>query len=180
MNEIIDQLELEEVVLAGFSFGGLIILKTLIYDATKIKAVFLASPAYLVNGNPLKAMFKIFLPMRRYMKSKDPQHIERFLASLFTEKDDFAVPFLSQVFLHFDMDFRPVPVISKRAAKSIQTPITLIAAGKDLLFPGKKMVKRAQKIFPSLKQVVLLEDSKHVQDQAGNRVVEELIVDADQ
>jgi esterase/lipase len=78
------------------------------------------------------------------------------------------------------MDFRPVPVISKRAAKSIQTPITLIAAGKDLLFPGKKMVKRAQKIFPSLKQVVLLEDSKHVQDQAGNRVVEELIVDADQ
>ena len=56
MREIIDQLELEEVVLAGFSFGGLIILKTLVYNATKIKEVFLASPAYLVNGNLLKAI----------------------------------------------------------------------------------------------------------------------------
>lgn len=178
MNEIIDELGLDQVILAGFSFGGLIILKTLLYDASKIKEVFLAAPAYLVNGNPLKAMLKIFLPMRRYMKSKEIRHIEQFLSTLFSQRDEFAIQFLSQVFLHFDMDFRPVPVIAKKDARSIQTPITLVAAKQDLMFPGSKMIKRAKKIFPSLKQTVLLEDSKHVQDQEGNRLVEELIVKA--
>ena len=84
--------------------------------------------------------------MRWYMKSKDPQHIERFLSNLFREKNAFAMPFLSKVFLQFAMDFRPVPVIGKQAAKSIQMPITLIAAGKDLIFPGTKMMKRAKNI----------------------------------
>ena len=36
------------------SFGGLIILKTLIHNEVKIKEVFLVAPAYVVNGNPLK------------------------------------------------------------------------------------------------------------------------------
>lgn len=175
MNEIIDALGLDQVVLAGFSFGGLIILKTLLYDPTKVKEVFLASPAYLVNGNPLRTLYKVFLPMRRYLKSQMPKHIEQFLDTLFTQRDTFAIEFLSKVFLHFDMDFRPVPVIRKHQAMRIKTPITLVAAKKDVLFPGKKMVKKAKRIFPSLKQAILLEDSKHVQDAEGNQVVEELI-----
>ena len=64
MNEIISTLGLESVILAGFSFGGLIILKTLEHDEAKIKEVYLSAPAYIVNGNPLKAIFKVFIPMK--------------------------------------------------------------------------------------------------------------------
>lgn len=176
MNEIIDQLQLDQVTLAGFSFGGLVILKTLIYREDKIKAAFLAAPAYIVNGNLFKALFKIFIPMRRYMKTGDQGHIARFLDVLFTERDDFALPFLSLVFLHFDMDFTPVPVISKREARGIQTPITLFAAGQDILFPGEKMIKRARSLFPSLKEAILLSDSKHVQSRTDNARIEAYIL----
>ena len=175
MNEVIDQLALKNVTLAGFSFGALVILKTLIHREENIKEVFLSAPAYIVNGNPLRALFKFFIPMKRYMKTRKSKYLDRFLDSAFTEKDDFAFAFLSQVFIHFEMDFTPVPTIKTDEASKIQTPISLIAAGQDIIFPGGKMLKRAKKIFPSLKHTLLLSDSKHVQNDEDNARIVEMI-----
>lgn len=175
LNEVMDKLAINNVVLVGFSFGGLVILKTLIHNEVNIKEVFLAAPAYIVNGNPLKALFKVFIPMRRYMMTKKIKFVEQFLSEVFSERDEFAISYLSKIFLHFKMDFTPVPVISKAEAKGITTPITLIAAKKDLMFPGDKMLRRASKIFSSVK-TVLLEQSKHVQSKADNRKIEDLIM----
>src|SRR6056297_943068 len=176
MNEIIADLKIESVTMAGFSFGGLIILKTLEYDESNIKEVYLSAPAYIVNGNPLKALFKVFIPIKRYMKTKKVKYIEKFLSHLFTDRDEFAIEFLSKVFLEFEMDFTPVPVIDAKKAGEITTPITLFAAQKDILFPGKKMIKRATKIFPSLKKSTLLEHSKHVQNKEQNEMIEQEIM----
>ena len=175
LHEVIDHLKLKNITLAGFSFGGLIILKALEFKDANVKEVFLTAPAYLVNGNPLKALFNVFIPMRRYTKTKKIKYVERFLNELFTQRDAFAIHFLSKVFLYFKMDFSPVPVIKTKAAKSIKTPITLIAAKNDLIFPGEKMLKRAIKIFPSLKKTVLLEQSKHVQNDIDNQRIVNLI-----
>lgn len=176
LNQIIDELRLEKVTLAGFSFGGLVILKTLINNENKIKEVFLSAPAYIVNGNPIKALIKFFLPMKCYMKTKKTKYLERFLDAAFTERDDFAQKSLALVFTHFNMDFTPVPVIKSSEASKIQTPITLIAAENDIIFPGRKMIKRAKKIFPSLKHVVLLNNSKHVQNKKDNSRIASLIM----
>ncbi|WP_107037764.1 alpha/beta fold hydrolase [Brumimicrobium mesophilum] len=176
VNELIDQLKLENVTLAGFSFGGLIISKTLEFNESKIKEVYLSAPAYIVNGNPIKAIFKFFIPMKRFMKTKKEKYVEKFLKEVFTDRDEFAIKFLSKVFLNFNMDFTPVPVIPTKKAQAIQTPITLIAAKNDVMFPGEKMLKRAKKIFPSLKREVLLENSKHVQSKSDNLKIEELII----
>ena len=176
MNEIIDALQLKNVTLAGFSFGGLVILKTLINNESNIKEVFLSDPAYIVNGNPIKALFKFFIPMKRYMKTKKTKYLERFLDAAFTEKDDFAYNSLTLVFTYFTMDFSPVPVIKTIEASKIKTPITIIAAGNDIIFPGEKMIKRVKKIFPSLKRTLLLKDSKHVQNKKDNSRIATLIV----
>ena len=172
MNEIIAELKIESVTMAGFSFGGLIILKTLEYDESNINEVYLSAPAYIVNGNPLKALFKVFIPMKRYMKTKKVKYVEKFLSHLFTDRDEFAIEFLSKVFLEFEMDFTLVPVINAKKAGAITTPITLFAAQNDILFPGKKMIKRAEKIFTSLRKSTLLEHSKHVQNQEENEIIE--------
>lgn len=175
LHSVIDSLELNNVTLAGFSFGGLVILKALEYKEDNIKEIFLTAPAYIVNGNPLKALFKVFIPMKRYIKTKKISYVKHFLKELFTEEDDFALEFLSTVFLHFKMDFTPVPVIHKRKARTLKTPITLVTAQHDLMFPGKKMINRARKIFPSLKKTILLEQSKHVQNSIDNKQIVHLI-----
>lgn len=176
MNEVINKLNITDVTLAGFSFGGLVILKTLEHNESKIKEVYLSAPAYIVNGNPIKALFKIFIPMRRYMSSRKIKFVESFLTEVFTDRDEFAIKYLSKVFLYFKMDFTPVPVIDAKKAKLIETPITLIAAKNDIMFPGEKMLKRASRIFPSLKNSVLLENSKHVQSASDNLVIENMIL----
>lgn len=176
MQEIITTLNLDDVTMAGFSFGGLVILKTLEYDESRIREVYLSAPAYIVNGNPFQLLFKVFLPMKRFMKTKKPRYVEKFLANVFTDRDEFAIDYLSTVFLEFDMDFTPVPVIDSEKAKKINTPITLIAAGQDILFPGKKMIKRAKRIFPSLKNVLFLEQSKHVQNKEQNERIQQMII----
>lgn len=175
MTEVLAALELKSVKMVGFSLGGLAILKTLEYDESRVDEVFLAAPAYIVNGNPIRALLKIFIPMKRYMKRKEVRFIELFLKELFTDRDPFAVKYLSKVFLHFKMDFTPVPVIKQRDAARITTPITLFGADKDMMFPGEKMLKRAKKIFPSLKKSVLLKDSKHVQNRSDNDTIEQEI-----
>ena len=177
INEIIESLKIDNVILAGFSFGGLVILKTLEFNESKIKEVYLSAPAYVVNGNPIIALFKIFIPMKRFISTKKSKYVEKFLAEVFTERDEFAIKYLSKVFLHFNMDFTPVPVINKKRANLIKTPITLFAGKNDIFFPGNKMIKRASKIFPSLKSSKLFENSKHVQNKEQNRIIEKVIVE---
>lgn len=176
MTEVMELLQLKNITMAGFSLGGLLILKTLEYNEKNIKEVFLTAPAYIVNGNPLKALFKVFIPMKKYIRTKHQKCIEKVVKAFFTERDEFAVKFLSSVFLHFKMDFTPVPVIKTKHAQTIKTPITLIAAKNDILFPGLKMIKRAKKIFPSLQQSFLLENSKHVQNASDNALIEKIIM----
>lgn len=176
LNEVIARLDLYDVTLAGFSFGGLVIWKTLLANESRIKEAFLIAPAGIVNGNPLKAMWRMFIPMKRYMKTQKPRYLEKFLKALFSQRDEFALRFLSKVFLCFDMDFSPIPTIKTQEARQITTPVTIVAAGQDVIFPGKKLLKRAGKIFPSLKHTLLLEQSKHVQNQADNVKIEALIM----
>jgi hypothetical protein len=45
------------------------------------------------------------------------------------------------------------------------------------MFPGKKMIKRAKKIFPSLEEVVLFEGAKHVPSNKKFKIIEELVLD---
>lgn len=116
--------------------------------------------------------------MKRYIKTRKTKHLNDFLDSAFTEKDDFAHRFLSEVFTHFEMDFSPVPLIKRDEAAKIQTPISIVAAGQDIIFPGAKMIKRAKKIFPSLKHTLLLDDSKQVQNSQDNFRIAELILNS--
>ena len=110
------------------------------------------------------------------MKTKKISYVEKIVENLFTDKDPYAIQYLSKVFLHFKMDFSALPVISKKEANAIKTPINLFAGGNDIMFPGKKMLKRAKKIFPSLGNTILLEKSKHVQNKKDNTLIESYIL----
>jgi pimeloyl-ACP methyl ester carboxylesterase len=175
MYEILSRLGVRNAFLVGISFGGFVAWKTLVFDEKRISKAFLITPAGIVNGNPMKSILKVFLPMKRYKRQKEMKYVQQFLGELFSEKDEFAEVFLSKVFLHFKMDFSPIPLITKKEAQLIKTPVHIFAADNDLLFPGRKMLKRAKNIFPSLKKTILLEGSKHVPSKQNNSSISEFI-----
>lgn len=174
--EIIIKLGLKEVTLVGFSFGGFISLKALEFNETLIKQAFLIAPVYIVNGNPLIGLWKMFIPLKMFIKTNNSKYIKKVMDALFSEYDDFALKYMSFTFQHCNMDFSPLPVISKDSAKSIKTPITIFACENDLMFPGKKMIKRAQNIFSSLHKVLLLKGSKHVPNTENFKKIGEIIL----
>ncbi len=178
--EIIIKLRLKDVTLVGFSFGGLISLQALEFNESSIKQAFLITPVYIVNGNPLLGLWKMFIPLKKFIKTNDTKFIKKVMNALFSEYDDFALNFMSTTFQHCNMDFSPLPIITKEKAKNIKTPISIFAAEKDILFPGKKMIKRAKKVFPSLEEVMLLVGSKHVLTNINFKIIEELILNKNQ
>ncbi|MGH1338358.1 MAG: alpha/beta fold hydrolase [Aureispira sp.] len=175
LNEVLEQLDLEQVVLVGFSLGGMVIAKALVEEEKRVKAAYLAAPAGIVSGNPLKGIFQLFLPMKRYIKTGEQAALRKFLGAMFTEEDPFALAFMGKVLPHYKLDFSPIPNLGTKDAKHIQTPISIIGSGQDLLFPGQKMLRRAKKIFPSLKTALLLPDAKHVPNATDNARIEALI-----
>ncbi|MDG5491319.1 alpha/beta fold hydrolase [Psychroserpens sp. SPM9] len=175
--EIIIKLRLKEVTLVGFSFGGFISLKALEFNETSIKHTFLIAPVYIVNGNPLIGLFKMFMPLKKFIKTNNQKYIKKVMNVLFSEYDDFALNYMSNTFQYCNMDFSPLPVIAKDVAKNLKTPISIFAAEKDIMFPGKKLIKRAKGIFPSLETVVLLKGSKHVPRLKDFKEIEEQIID---
>lgn len=175
LNQLLEALDLTGVYLLGFSWGGLIALKTLAHDGSRVKAALLVAPAYIVNGNMLKLLFKMFLPLKRYIRKSRASDLYVFLDLLFSNPDEYAKEFLEAVFKHFTLDFNPVPVISTKEAGRIDIGIHIFAGENDILFPGKKMLKRAQKIFPTLQHQQLLE-SKHVFGAPANRMVEDYLI----
>mgnify|MGYP003637066035 FL=1 len=176
VTELIAILRLTEVTLVGFSFGGFISLKTLEFKETHIKKAYLIAPVYIVNGNPFKGLFKMFIPLKKFIKTNNDNYLKKVINVLFTEADDFAIQFMGTTFQNCNMDFSPLPVISKQSANNIKTPITIVAAEKDILFPGKKMIKRAKRIFSSLSEIVFLEGSKHVPSNGNFKKIEDLII----
>lgn len=175
--EVIIKLRLKNVTLVGFSFGGFISFKALEFNETTIKQVFLIAPVYIVNGNPILGLFKMFLPLKKFIKTNNQKHIKKVMAVLFSEYDDFALKYMSNTFQYCNMDFSPLPVICKDSAKNIKTPITIFAAEKDIMFPGKKMIKRAKRLLPSLEEVILLKESKHVPSVNNFKEIEDRIAD---
>lgn len=176
LTDVIISLGLKDITLVGFSFGGFISLKTLEFNERLIKHVFLIAPVYIVNGNPIKNLINIFIPLKRFLKYRKEKCIKKVMQTLFTEYDDFGLTFMATTFQNCDMDFSPLPIISKQSAKHITTPITIIAAEKGIMFPGRKMIKRAKRIFPSLHDIVLLEDSKHVPNTTNFKSIEDLVL----
>jgi pimeloyl-ACP methyl ester carboxylesterase len=175
--DVIISLGLKDVTLVGFSFGGFIALKTLEFNERLIKQVFLIAPVYIINGNPLVGLFKMFMPLKKFIKTGNDKYLKKVMNALFSEADDFAMQFMGTTFQNCNMDFSPLPIISKQSAKHITTPLTIMAAEKDIMFPGRKMIKRAKQIFSSLEDVVLIEDAKHVPNSKDFKIIEDLIID---
>ncbi|MBP93254.1 MAG: alpha/beta hydrolase [Flavobacteriaceae bacterium] len=177
--EVIIILKLKNVTLVGFSFGGFISLKALEFNQTPIKQAFLIAPVYIVNGNPFVGFLKIFRPLKKFIKTNNQKHIKKVMSVLFSEYDDFAMSYMSTTFKHCNMDFSPLPIISKDSGINIKTPISIFAAEKDIMFPGRKVIKRAKKVFPSLKDFIILKGSKHVPNSDDFILIEKRIINTD-
>jgi pimeloyl-ACP methyl ester carboxylesterase len=177
MYEILSRLQIYKAYFVGISLGGFIGLKSLIYNQNRISEVFLIHPAGIVNGNRFEVFVKAYLPSTSFKLRKKTSCLKQFMKNTYSNEDAFALKFLSKLFLTYSTKWLSIPLITTQEAQIITIPLNIIAAKDDYLFPGEKLLNRAQKLFSSLKKTILLENSKHVPNKDDYDRIKELILE---
>ncbi|MCX7549650.1 alpha/beta fold hydrolase [Xanthomarina sp. F2636L] len=177
MYEILSRLQIYKTYFVGISLGGFIGLKSLIYSQNRISEVFLIHPAGIVNGNRFEFFVKAYLPSTSFKIRKKTTCIKQFMKNTYTNEDAFTLKILSKLFLTYRTKWFSIPLMTTQEAQIITMPLNIIAAKDDYLFPGEKLLNRAQKLFPSLKKTILLENSKHVPSKDDYDRIKELILE---
>ena len=164
LEEVLDGLQLDKVPVIGVSYGGFIVQRLLQHASQRVERAILIVPAGFVNGSGFKSLLNVFLPMMKYWRSKSDKDLLKFMNAFYLEVDDYSLAYQKAVMQGIHMDMARPPLLRKKDVQNLEVPIYIIAAEKDIFFPGEALIKKAKKLFKNLVQAELLMGEKHVPD----------------
>ncbi len=132
-------------------------------------------PSGIVNGTILMSIKKLTLPLLRWKITKNEKHLRLFLSAFVPVEDKFLYSMLSLIMKGVKLDTRIPKLLNPEEVKNFKAPIYILAAKNDVYFPGEKIVKRSKKLFSNLKEVHLLESSKHMPSKDTYPIIQQKI-----
>lgn len=159
--EVFEQLSIEQATVCGVSWGGSVALQLAKYNPDRISGLILVVPGSIVRGPILKGIWEIGLPMLRFKLFPTQKNSGRAVRKIFTTSDEYWSPYITDALKHWNVDFSVPPLVSKHDLASLNAPVFVIAADKDLSFPGEPLIARSYSIFSNLIGAHLLKDSHH-------------------
>ena len=173
--EVMDALALEKAPVIGVSYGSFILQKLIIHQPNRIaKAIFIV-PIIFSHGAFFRSIFKLLLPMRKFLKTKKEDDLLKFMDAFYTTKDDFSIRLQSSILLGVKMDMQRPPLIKVADTKDFEAPVYILAADDDIFAPAEKTLKKASQVFKNLAATKVLKDSKHVPSAAQYNEIEKTI-----
>ncbi|MEZ4800905.1 MAG: alpha/beta hydrolase [Flavobacteriales bacterium] len=176
MYEVLAWLNIRNAIMMGVSFGGFVCCKTLLFDQRYVSKAFLVAPEGVVSSCTWRTVWRIKLPLTFYKWLKHPCLARQLSKALLGDSNKENLAFFSNWICHSDMSISQVPRLCEQEALRIKTPIFLVASGRDVLFPGKNMVKHARAVFPTLVDVLLLENASHIPNHSANKRIVEFVI----
>jgi len=164
--EVLDALSLNNVYIAGASFGGLVCMKLAIVSPDKIKGIFLFNPGCLQNFSlKWRNLYANLLPLivtnektvRKFLDMAvfcNPHH------RLDKKALDLLVEYEVEVIRNFK-DQTQKPYFMNQELCQVQVPIWLFCGKKDTLFPLEKSFENAKRLLPNLVECVAFDDVAH-------------------
>jgi pimeloyl-ACP methyl ester carboxylesterase len=161
LTEVMDGLALAKAHVVAVSYGGFIALKLAAHAPARIDRLVLLVPAGVVNGPPLDGLFKLGLPMLLYRAFPSEKRLARSVQYLLTTTGDDWTPYLGEAFRGIDLDMRVPPLARPEELANLTAPTLVLGADNDLSFPGRKLLDRASKLLPNLKDKELIANCRH-------------------
>lgn len=161
--EVISALGYDKMCCFGGSFGGGIVAKLMCIAPQKVEKAVLLVPAGIENAFP-KETAKMFVPMLKYSLSKDEKYVAETAMHMACSGKALNKDLMDLMQNIFDnvriQPMMPTNVEPKRLHRC-KTPTLVMAAEKDCLFPGKKVLVKAKRVLPNCK-VHLLKGCGHI------------------
>lgn len=164
--DLLDAFGFEQAMLIGPSYGAGIILRTAAVAPQRINKAVLLVPSGIISPPIMPMIFGIVVPMILHRLFPSQKRLVRAARPLFTEGekiDDLWLQSISLAFLQVKIETRMPRPATKQELANFQAPTLVLAAEKDILFPGEAVIARAKEIIPNLVAAELLEGSGHVQ-----------------
>lgn len=158
--EILDNLGVDDFDLFAVSWGGFAGRQVAHVAPERVRRLALLVPAGIVGGSMWEGMTQMMIPMALYRMSPSEKRLRRFIEPLFTVWDDDWAHYMGDAMRFFSLDLTIPPLATEDQLRSLTMPTLMISAGKDVSFPGGKMIERVRQLIPDL-EVEILAESKH-------------------
>lgn len=167
----LDAMGLRAAAVLGVSWGGFVACRLAVVAPARITALSLVVPAGIVSGFGWEPIVKIAVPMLLSRIVPSRRNFERFANAQLTVRDPLWVDYLVDALRAFKSDFRAPRNLRDGELAEFHAPVQVIAAERDLMFPGARLLERARRVFPNLQSTELLPGAKHspsTAPEAGN------------
>lgn len=162
-SEVIDQLGYDKIACFGGSFGGGVLAKLMCVAPEKVEKSVLIVPSGIHNAFPISSI-KMMIPLMQYYMTKKEKYLIKtslYMALHENVLDEDTLDIIRDSFDNVKTKVgMPTNISTKRISK-YHSPTLVIASEKDCLFPSRKVLTRAKKIFDHC-QTYELKDSGHM------------------
>lgn len=164
--EMVDNLGLEKVFVAGASFGGLICMKMALVCPERMHAAFLLNPGCLQTFSlSFKNLYYNILPILSPTETNVRKFLDQAILSyphhvLSKEAEQLLVDYEVFAIKNYK-DNTQKPYNMGKELDQVSVPVYLLLGEKDLLFPYKKSVDNAKDHVYSLREIKIFEQVGH-------------------
>lgn len=157
--DVLDELALPTVNLAGMSLGGWMALSTALYHPQRVRKLFLLAPAGIVTLNTSLVMQWVFALLPHAWNSDFD--MPSLLAKLCRHVDGEVGDMVYQITRHHRAKVvPPVPILANLELAQITTPTAIVIGSHDEMFHPQRLQRRAQHI-PGLHSLNIIPRAGH-------------------
>ncbi len=162
--DVIGGIGLKQVGCIGVSYGGGILARLAAVRPEYIEKAAFIVPSGIANNSLLSIIVKLGLPMIRYRMFPCKGNLVKAVRPMLQtgDIDEDTLEMVEAVFKHVDVKAEMPRNALRYELSQFNAPVMVIAAGRDVLFPGRKVLKSAEEIFVNLEKPVLLDESSHM------------------
>ena len=127
----------------------------------RISKMALFVPSGIVAVPLTSMLFRITLPYLLYLLRPSRQRLYQAVEWMGSDIDDDVLQLIEAVFQHVRVEAEMPRPATKAELVDFNAPTLIIAAEKDVMFPGNAVTKRAREIFTNLTEVECLKGATH-------------------
>lgn len=150
-SQVISGLGYESISCCSGSFGAGILAKTMCVAPEKIKKALLYVPSGIKNAPSINSISMMF-PMIMYWTTHKEKWLKKTMLPMAISESNITgdIYQTAKLSINYSKVKTGMPSnVDGSLMKKCQAPVLVMAAEKDCLFPGKKVLKRAKKIIPN-------------------------------
>lgn len=174
--DFMDGLGLAKAKFIGPSYGGGILIRLAAYAPDRIDKAVLLVPSGIAGGKISNMMKKILIPLAIYKWFPSDKNLVKACREMFdTEIEPELLLQIKYVYDYVKLETSFPSYATKEELQNFKAPTLLFAAENDVFFPASEVIPRAREIFPTLSEIVTLQNASHFQNDRNLKMIIEEI-----